>query len=111
MDFEAALEHALNGDALLFVGAGSSREATNIRGSRLKSGADLARHLSGLANLPEDTSLDDAAEEFTTLRGEYELLNELRQEYSTREAGECHLQIARVPWRRIYTTNYDNVME
>lgn len=111
MEFELALEHALDGHAVLFTGAGFSRDAVNLRGDPLKNGRELALHLSKLANLPEDTTLDDAAEEFTQLRGEDLLVSELKQEFTVKDIASSHLHIAEVPWRRIYTTNYDNVLE
>ena len=111
MDIDLALEHALNGDAFLFAGAGFSRGASNLLGQPLKIGSELAMHLSGLSDLPEDTPLDDAAEEFVRLQDEDALISLLKQEYTAREVNHDHVQIASVPWRRIYTTNYDNVLE
>ena len=111
MELEEALELGLNGHAVLFAGSGFSRGATNSSGQPLKSAYELANHLALLAGLPEGTSLDDAAEEFVNLNGEESLVGELKTEFTVNEITSAHRQIAEIPWRRIYTTNYDNVLE
>ena len=111
MDLEAALELALDGHAVLFVGAGFSRGATNRLGQPLKSAPELANHLASQTGLEAGTSLDDAAEEFINERGEESLVQELKTEFTVNEITAAHDNIAMVPWRRIYTTNYDNVIE
>ena len=111
MELEDALELSLNGHAVLFAGAGYSRGATNRVGQPLKSAHELANHLALLAGLPDGTSLDDAAEEFINLSGEESLVRELKTEFTVNEITSAHKQIAEIPWRRIYTTNYDNVLE
>ena len=111
MELEEALELCLDGHAVLFTGAGFSREATNRLGQPLKSAVELANHLALLTGLPEGTSLDDAAEEFTILNGEGHLVEQLKAEFTATAVTVAHKQIASIPWRRIYTTNYDNVLE
>ncbi len=111
MDLDRALEHAFDGDAILFVGAGFSGGAKNLRGEPFKTGRQLATHLSHAVELSEDTPLDDASEEFARKHGVDRLIVELQQEYTASEIADHHLSIARIPWRRIYTTNYDNVLE
>ena len=112
MDLERALEYAAEGEALLFVGSGFSQGALNKRGSTLLKGRELAKLLSSqVEDLPEDTALDDAAEEFVEVHGESKLIELLGSEFSITEVGSHHLNVARCPWRRIYTTNYDNVVE
>ena len=111
MELGHALELALDGHALLFIGAGYSVGAVNKKGRTLKTGTELARYLSELTDLPEITSLEDAAEEFTGLYGENDLVNIIKEEFTASEVTSSQLQIAKIPWRRIYTTNYDNVFE
>ena len=111
MKLDVALELALDGHAILFVGAGFSRGATNRLGQPLKSAAELANHLALGAGLPEGTTLDDAAEEFVIANGEEQLIQELKGEFTVTEITATHKQIAMIPWRRVYTTNYDNVLE
>ena len=46
MDLDRALEHAWDGDALLFAGTGFSKGATNLLGQPFKDTRQLADHLS-----------------------------------------------------------------
>lgn len=111
MDLDRALEYALDGDAVLFVGAGFSLGAKNVRGEPFKTCRQLGTHLSRAVGLSDDTPLDDASEEFARKYGVDRLIVELQQEYTASEIADHHLSIAGIPWRRIYTTNYDNVLE
>ena len=111
MELEEALELGLDGHAVLFVGAGYSVGAVNRKGQPLKTGRELADHLASLADLPVATSLEDAAEEFISLYGEGELVDVIKDEFTVSEVTAAQKQIAEIPWRRIYTTNYDNVLE
>ncbi len=111
MEFERALEHLLDGDAILFIGAGFSSGAKNLRGEEIKTGRELAVHFARATELPDSTPLDDASEEFQLKHGEDSLISELQQEFTAMSIGEYHRAIASLPWRRVYTTNYDNVLE
>lgn len=111
MDLDRALEYVINGDAVLFAGAGFSIGATNLRGETFKTGPQLARHLALQTTLAPETSLEDAAEEFADQFGEDRLVEELQQEFRAENVADFHKQIAERPWKRIYTTNYDDVLE
>ena len=111
MELDQALEHALDGNAVLFTGAGYSQGAVNLQGAPLKTGAQLAKHLSQIVDLPPETTLDEAAEEYAEEYGPDSLIRELQQEFTVRGVAQHHLFLANIPWRRIYTTNYDNVLE
>jgi hypothetical protein len=111
MELEQAFEHVLYGHGLLFLGAGFSCGAINVRNCPLKTGDEFARHLSTMIDLPPNTRLEDAAEEFADSRGGDQLIQELEQEFTVNACAPFHTQILRHPWKRIYTTNYDNVAE
>ena len=111
MELDQALEHALDGDAVLFAGAGYSRGAVNLRDAPLKTGGELAKHFSELVGLPQETALDEAAEEYAEELGPDSLISELQHEFMVRGVAQHHLFLANIPWRSIYTTNYDNVLE
>lgn len=108
MNFQQALEYALNGEALLFTGAGFSMGAVNGRGEPLKSGASFAKHLAAKLETPpnSDLPLEDVAEAFVDRFGQPELDKELLLQFRAAEVAKPHRTIANVPWRRIYTTNY-----
>ncbi|MGJ5813623.1 SIR2 family protein [Paludibaculum fermentans] len=111
MNIEEALEFVLAGRALLFTGAGFSRGAVNLRGTPFKAGTAFAAHLAKLADLPETTSLEDAAEWFTEKHGKSRMVEELQQEFTVKQVSQGQIDILHYPWKRIYTTNYDNVAE
>ncbi len=77
MDFQQALEYALDGDAVVFIGAGFSLGAKNGRGEPIKSGGELDEHFATRASITGDFELQDAAEAFVERFGEAELLKEL----------------------------------
>jgi hypothetical protein len=111
MELKEAIQLAWNGRAVLFAGAGFSSTAINLRGETFKNGSQLAAHFAKKTGLPDSTGLEDAAEEFLTHHGSNAMMDELKQEFSAKQVSPSHVQIAKVPWRRIYTTNYDNVIE
>jgi SIR2-like domain len=111
MEFQDAIRESLDGQAVMFVGAGFATGAMNIVGGPFKNGPRLARYLAAQCALPDDTGLEDAAEEFLRQKGRDALIREIQQEFTVKEIGAHHRQIAAVPWRRIYTTNYDNIAE
>ncbi len=111
MELEQAMQIALDGGALLFVGAGFSRGAVNLAGQPFKSGPELAAHLASRASLPAETGLEDAAEAFAEKYGVDKLIGEIQTEFTAREVALFHREILTIPWKRIYTTNYDDVVE
>src|ERR1035441_7125033 len=77
MDLDEALKLAYDGRALLFLGAGFSRGATNLAGNDFSLGTDLAGILSSEAGLPAGLALDDAAELYADQFGVAKLIDEL----------------------------------
>lgn len=111
MEFEEAIERALEGDAILFVGAGFSAGAINVKGERFLKASELASVFAARTGLPSNTSLEDAAEVYEETFGSDALIRELQQEFTASKVQPYHREIARFPWKRIFTTNYDNVLE
>ena len=111
MELVSAIQHAANGEAIAFLGAGFSLGATNVTGSPLKSAHELAAHLATIVGLPSDSRLEDASEEFLAQQGEDRLIAELKNQFTARETTSAQQEIARIPWKRVYTTNYDNAFE
>jgi hypothetical protein len=95
------------------VGAGFSKGATNIddKDKEFKDGIGLAKLLAKASGLPADTALTFAAEEYEENFGRDALVKLLRNQYTAKKISNDHLAIANVPWRRIYTTNYDDIVE
>jgi hypothetical protein len=111
MDLTSSSKSALLGNAILFVGAGFSQGATNLRGTNLKSGKQITDYFSTLANLPPSLGLEELSEEVLNIHGVDFLLEEMKQEFTVKDIADFQKDAARIPWKRIYTTNYDNVIE
>jgi hypothetical protein len=112
MEFDEAIEKLLDGTAIMFAGAGCSDGATNIRDKPFLKGNELAKHLAIKAGINDNTpSLDDAAEAFTEAYGESALIREIQNEFIAKVITDSQIQIGSMPWKRIYTTNYDDVIE
>ena len=111
MDLTEAIEHAIDGNAVLFVGSGFSRSAKNLDGQPLKTGGRLAEFLSEECGLSEPASLDDVADLYVAKHGTTKLVNLLTREFQVSKLGPEHPTFGRIPWKRIYTTNYDNTIE
>ena len=111
MDAHEAIELALSGESLMFAGAGFSADAQNLHGSAFKMGLRLADYLSKGAGSDELLPLDAAAEEFIAVHGKDRLIDELLGEFTAKLITATQSDIALVPWKRIYTTNYDDIIE
>lgn len=111
MDFEEALERIIDGDALMFAGAGCSKGAINLRKYNFRNGPELAGYLAQKSGIETDTPLEDAAQEYIDKYGEDALIREIQFEFTTHQITKYHKLLGALPWKRIYTTNYDDVLE
>ena len=109
---EYAIEKALDGEAVLFAGAGYSFGAKNEKGmvpSAKQLKTDLMKEL-GLENTTT-YGLETISQYYLSKKTPETLVQKLRSCFCIKSVANHHLQIARVPWKRIYTTNYDQVAE
>ena len=114
MEIQESIIHALDGNAVLFLGSGFSIGATKEDGTEFKTAAPLAHKLLAECNLSKDEYVDDlgqASEVFVNMRSEHELVDYMRKEYTAIDVSAAQEVIASIKWQRIYTTNYDNVIE
>ena len=97
--------------SILFVGAGFSKDATNILGRSMLLGSELAHYLA--TELEEDTGtdLETISGLFIETFGRQRLLNVIQHEFRCADASKAQKTILSLPWKRIYTTNYDDVVE
>lgn len=114
MTLDNAIRNILEGDAVLFLGAGFSFGAKNLAGTRFPIAKDLAKLLYTEAAL--DSSLQDedlamAAEYYQEKLGNTKLTELLKRQYSVSEPTEEQKYMGTLTWQRIYTTNYDNILE
>lgn len=106
-----AVRHALNGDAVLFLGAGAARDAKSKNGNPLPTGQELSNALASDCGLGPGYSLDSITQHFLEVRSETALINALRRHLSVASIGGALLELAKIPWSRIWTTNYDDAFE
>lgn len=111
MELNEAILHSLNGNAVLFTGSGFSVSATNIKGTPFKVASALAQALCKELEIEEDDDLEWASEKYIEEKGEKQLIEFLREEFTCGTVSEAQKTIAKVDWKRIYTTNYDDVLE
>lgn len=99
-------------NTILFLGSGFSMEATNKQGEYFLDGKSLANKLGeGLEyGASTDLTLRDVSDDYVPNR--LADLNQLLQPLmTTMRISDDQKEIIRQPWRRIYTTNYDDVFE
>ena len=106
-----AIRHALNGEAMLFLGAGASRTVRGRKGVPLPIGQELSNKLADECGLSPKYDLGDIAEFFIEKRSETTLINALRKLLKVENTSSDLEIIASIPWSRIWTTNYDDAIE
>lgn len=112
MDAQQFIRHAIDGNAILFTGAGFSWGATNRAGKTIPSGLGLAKMLLGAVGYAgRELPLDKAAGAYLRRKNETDLVELLVDEFSPQGTTVDHQVVAGIPWRRAYTTNYDTVYE
>jgi len=111
MNIKEAIEFALSGHAVAFLGAGFSRGCSNLAGNRLKTAKELAGYLAGAVELPHDSPLELAAEEYAHEKSEAALVQRLTAEFTVQAVEDVQKTILSIPWLRVYTTNWDNVAQ
>jgi hypothetical protein len=97
--------------SILFLGAGFSAAATNLINVNLPVGNALAHEIKKLAQLPNDdpSALMDLSS-YAVKQGK-DLFSLLCNLYTVSKLSREQELILSQPWLRIYTTNYDDVVE
>ncbi len=112
MEIREAIQHALEGQAILFAGSGFSFGATNIKNKPFKTGIELRDALAAECGITEtEESLENVSLLFKKQKSPIELVRFLKEEFSLKTINDCHRTIMSVDWKRVYTTNYDRVIE
>lgn len=98
--------------SILFLGSGFSLGASNIANSTPPNGRGLRRHFIEQLNLPAETDYDlqVLSEEFAEHDSE-KLRDELYRIFRLTELTAGQTAVLNEPWRRIYSTNYDDAVE
>lgn len=116
MELEEAIRCILDGEAILFAGSGFSYGAKKQGSPRecLCTANTLSYKLLTECGFHEDELIDDlgqASEIYKDEKGASALLDFMRREFTAGELTEEQKYLSTLPWFRIYTTNYDNVIE
>lgn len=100
------------GNVMLFLGAGFSKGAASITGKNLPLASVLANEVASLRDFDAEGDLSYATERYLSeANNKAELIELLKDTFTVKSVQPYHKFIASVPWRRVYTTNYDNVFE
>ncbi len=106
-----ALTNAHAGRAVLFVGSGFATEATSVLDKQMPTGATFCANLARAVHVPETTGLDRVAQLFSKDFSENKLIETVINTFTAKHVSKNQIDILSVPWREIYTTNYDDVVE
>jgi len=101
----------MTGNAVLITGAGFSLGCTNISGGPPPLAKKLSHIFSQYLNIPENDDLKYTSDVTMKFGDKSDILGMLHQQYLLTQVSEANIQICSIPWRRIYTTNYDNSVE
>lgn len=116
MQLNDAIRFALDGHALLFVGAGFSCKATNLNGVPFPVGGVFAEELCDEMGLPGNKNLSLVSDMYMSDPhfGISAIIKKLGRTFRLKTTGsyaDVYQTICGIPWKRIYTTNYDNLCE
>jgi hypothetical protein len=101
-----------SGQAILFLGSGFSRSARNKFGVNFPQ-ADQLKELLG-SDFEVDLSnysLEAISEHFVAKKGTPALYQVLADQFTAVALSKQQIALFKLPWKRIYTTNFDNVAE
>lgn len=111
MELEEAINKIFEKNCLLFLGAGFSQGAINVLNNKMPTARILSNQLDELSGGQNEGNLEEAAEQYIEEMGEYQLVPLLRETYTAKEITKGQKTISDCCWSRIYTTNYDNIIE
>ncbi|MCI6100715.1 MAG: SIR2 family protein [Selenomonas sp.] len=100
--------------AILFLGAGFSLQTSSVTGEPLVTANDLKPKLGELAGLDKDVCEKHDLMKIGTHVAKHhkdEMVEFLRKTFTVHETGSVQRNLVNQEWQRIYTTNYDNVVE
>lgn len=115
MELSTAIRHALDGNAILFLGAGFSIGGTNKINEVLPTASELSYQMCEELNIERSDDLALISERFIddpmVGKGIDSLISFLKLRLICTASTPVQDTIIGVPWLRIYTTNYDNIIE
>ncbi len=111
VDTELLKRRISTGKAIAFTGAGFSFGTKNILGSVPPMARELAKKLCSISKLEESEDLMFAADVAVEYTDHDLILDLLKDNYTLTAVSDSHENICKLPWRKFFTTNYDNSIE
>lgn len=119
MDERMIIENALEGNAVLFLGSGFSVGASNVCDNhKFCIGQELCEKLIIEGNIDVDGEDKNDLKDLQYISTRYlenntkrDLIKVLKRNFTCCNVEKEHEVIARIKWKKVYTTNYDDVME
>ena len=115
MELKEAIQHACDGEAILFLGSGFSFGGKNRNNSAMKVGAGLSHAICNDLKIEQSDNLTISATRYimddSCKKGLSDFIRFLKGELECTETSKDQDVIISLPWKRIYTTNYDDVVE
>ena len=111
VDTELLKRRISTGKAIAFTGAGFSFGTTNITNNVPPMAGVLAKKLCSLSKLEESDDLMFAADVAIEYIDHDSILELLKDNYTLKAVSKSHEDVCKLPWRRFFTTNYDNSIE
>lgn len=115
MDLQQAIKYVMDEEAVLFLGAGFSYGGTNVSGGEMKVGRDLSYAICDDLGITKSDNLTISSsryiEDESCKKGLEKFIDFLQNELICVETTLDQDTICKLPWMRIYTTNYDNIVE
>lgn len=115
MELSEAIKCAIDGQAILFLGAGFSCSGKNCNGEELPSASELSKRMCIDLGINESSELDIVSDRYVDDpdcgKGVLALIEFLKKQCFCIKTSEEQDMVLSLPWKRIYTTNYDNIPE
>lgn len=110
---EKFIQGITSGNAVLFAGAGFSRECENIGSSLIVAAEDLSERICDLGKFERSKNLMYSSERYISASPENRsnLVDFLKKNYTAKSVKPYVDNILKFKWKSIYTTNYDNAIE
>ena len=108
---EEIIKKIKTGNAILFTGAGFSLESTNIINENPPNSSDLSFEICKLGGFPGDNDLRYVSDYYIDHNNVCILIQYLKNTFSIKKVTNNQVDICKINWKRIYTTNYDNSVE
>lgn len=110
---DALIQRIMQGDAVLFLGAGASLGAADGAGRKIPSTPELAGLIRRefLSDDYDNCDFVEVCDYATTARGKRELQRFIHKAIEPFLPAPFHLRIPRIPWAGLATTNFDLLVE